>query len=111
MAVSLTASELQTALGGSEFISSTDAARLLAVATSRVELHAVDAPVACQNEAVVRYSGYLLQSAETGYGVKREDEFGDARVEPVTNHAAAFRNSGAESLLSPYKIRRAGVVK
>ena len=78
--------------------------RLLPVAQAIVEKyggHGV--PVAVLNESIVRLIGYFLEGrfgAFTGTGVQI----------PPQSHAAAFRNSGAQSLVSPWKIRRAGAI-
>ena len=69
--------------------------RLLAVAQATVERHAPDAPTAVKDEAETRIAGYLYDMPESPSG----DRF-----------AAAFINSGAKGLLSPYKVRRAGAV-
>ena len=83
------------------------ATRLLAVATEVVERYASNAPEALQNEAVTRLAGYLGQS---DYGTIRQEAIGPKSVEYHLNHAAMFRNSGAESLLTRYKVRRGGAI-
>ena len=105
MAVSITAADLSAEIGGDAPGETTRATRLLAMATERVETYAPNAPEPMQNEAVIRYAGYFAQS---DFGAVRSEEVGDRSVEYNMNHAAAFRNSGAEALLSRYKIRRAG---
>ena len=66
--------------------------RLLAATTSLVETYAVDAPVAVQNEAVVRCAAWLYDSV------------------PGRQAANALDLSGARSLLGPYRARRVHVV-
>ena len=79
--------------------------RMLAVATEVVERYAPNAPEVIQNEAAIRFIGYLAQA---DYGTIRSESVGERSVEYHLNHAPAFRNCGAEMLLSPYKVRRAG---
>ena len=103
MAVTLTAAEL-----AEETSASVDrATRVLAVATEAVTHYAPEAPEVLQNEAVLRFAGYLLGS---DYGAIRKDSIGPSDYEFVTNHAAMFRNSGAAALLTRYRIRRAGSI-
>ena len=61
-----------------------------------------------KDEAVIRFAGYLAQSdlRRDREGVHRADGY---RVY-VTNHAAAFRNSGAAMLLTRWRVRRAGAI-
>ena len=105
VAVTLTAEAL-AAETGAEL---EQARRLLAVATARVEKYAPVAPETLQNEAVIRYSGYLSGS---DYGGVQSESIGPRSVEytPPSNNAAAFRNSGAAGLLTHYKRRRAGAL-
>ncbi len=81
--------------------------RVGSVAAERVEREASDAPQAIKDESVIRFAGYLFAS---DFGGILREELGPQRIEYVTNHSAAFRNSGAAGLLSPWKIRRAGVI-
>ena len=106
MAVTLTADELKAVIkGAANYPGAAD--RLLAAATAMVEKEAPGAPEAIQNEAVIRFSGYLAQA---DYGTHRsETSVGNKSMEYVTNHSAMFRNCGAKGLLSPWKIRRAGI--
>ncbi len=83
------------------------AERILAVAQRMVEDYAPAAPEELRNEAIVRFGGYLLGS---DYGAVTEEEIGPRRMNYTVNHAAAFRNSGAEMLLTVYRVRRGGVV-
>ncbi|MCY4666172.1 MAG: hypothetical protein OXC00_16060 [Acidimicrobiaceae bacterium] len=103
MAVTITAAELAEATS----MPAADAARLLPVATEKVERYAPDAPEALQNEAVVRYCGYLHGS---DYGGVKSETTGPLSIEYQTNHAAAWRNSGAGALLSGHRVRRAGAI-
>ena len=84
-----------------------DTARLdqfMAFASALVEREAPGAPQAIKNEAVVRTAGYYYQS---DFGGIRSEEVGPQRMEHQTDHAGAFRRSGAKGLLAPWKVRRA----
>ena len=103
MAVTITAQEF-----AAEVAAGLDRAeRILAVATAEVLEYAPNAPDAVANEAVIRLGGYLAQS---DYGTVREESIGPRSVSYQMNHAAMFRNSGAQALLTRYKRRRAGAV-
>ena len=66
--------------------------RLLGVAQAVVEQHAEDAPEAVKDEAEVRLASYLYDQPTAAANMQ---------------FSAAFRNSGALSLLSPWVVRRA----
>ncbi len=94
MAVSLTVPELLAALRmGDSSEETAEASRLLAYATEAVTKHAPDAPDVAHNEAAIRVAGYLFDS-------------------PFAARNAAFanslRNSGAGSILLPYRQHRVG---
>ena len=81
--------------------------RLGETAAAMVERYAPGAPRAVRNEAVIRFAAYLAQTPKGGItkiGTRGVD------IEFSTNHAGMFRNSGAAALLSPWKVRRAGVI-
>ena len=108
MAVTLTSPELAVATGLAETDpGGTVAARVLAVATQVVEDYAPSAPGVLQNEAVIRFGGYLSQS---DFGGIPEETIGPKSVKYTVNHAAAFRNCGAAALLTRYRVRRAGAI-
>ena len=104
MAVTITADQLAVATD----ITIENATRLLPVATARVELEAPQAPEPIQNEATLRYAGYLASSP--GFGAYRKLEGGGMSYEMPPTYGPGFRNSGAQALLSPWKIRRSGVI-
>ncbi len=106
MAVSITAAELSEASGIDD---ETVAERLLPVATALVERFAPSAPEAVQNEAVVRFSGYMHLSSGS-YGALRRTEVGSVQLEYQSNAGLGFRNSGAGALLGPWRGRRAGAI-
>ena len=103
MAVTITAQQLADETGASL----ERATRVLAVATAAVIQYAPAAPEALQNEAVIRFGGYLLGS---DYGPITDESIGPRSASYVTNHAAMFRNSGAAALLTRYRVRRAGSI-
>ena len=96
MAVTLTETELAAALRMGDAAEETaEATRLLAYASEAVTKHAGDAPDIAQNEASIRLAGYLYDQPFAPRG---------------DGHSAALRNSGAASILSPYRVRRAGII-
>ena len=101
--VTLTAAELATETGAKL----DRAERILAVVSATVTEYAPAAPSALLNEAVIRLGGYLAQS---DYGTVREESIGNLQRSYQMNHAMAFRNSGAQALITRYKQRRAGVI-
>ena len=104
MAVTLTEAGLAEALA----INGTLAARLHGVSVALVQRFAPGAPPVVQNEAVIRTAGWLM---ETPSGGIRSESVGDVRtVFDGARSLAALRHSGAMSLLSPWKIRRAGAI-
>ena len=101
MAVDLTAQSLGFALG----VDVTLATRLLAVAKPTVERYAPAAPAAIQNEAAIRFGGWLNESPASG---ARSESIGDISTTFSPAMTGGLRASGAMALLSPWKIRRAG---
>ena len=87
----LTAPALATAIRADE----ETAARLRIVVVAVVEQHAPGAPEPVKDEAEIRLAGYLLDAPPAA---------------PGSGHAAALRNCGAEALLSPWRVRRGGVI-
>ena len=102
MAVTLTPAGLAEALP-----KGAPAARLLPVAVALVQDYAPDAPEALQNEAVIRFAGYL---AEARFGAVSSRSVDPLSQEYVVNHAPAFRNCGAAALLTRYRVRRGGAI-
>ena len=111
MAITITAAEVAAAVGyawagrkSSPADQLAAATRLLPVAQSIVEQYGGDGvPTSVANESVLRLVGYFIE-AKYGAFVSSQTKI------PPQAHAAAFRNSGAQSLISPWKIRRAGAV-
>ena len=103
MAITLTASELQAALG----IDSATAIRLLPVATELVNRFAPDAPGVIADEGVVRTAAWLHEAPSGG---QTSEGIGDVSTRWSVASMSALRHSGAMALLSPWKIRRAGAI-
>ena len=101
--VTLTAAEIAEEL----LITVDRAAALLDFARARLQAYAPGAPVAAKTVAAWRYIGYL---AEAEFGAVESDNVGPTTVNYVTNHAAAWRNSGAAGCVAPWRIRRAGAI-
>ena len=105
MAVTLDAAGLASAAG----IDSAAATRLLPVATEHVTRYAPDAPDAVADEAVIRFAAYLAAASPTP-NTSGSIGVGDLNVSTSpSTHARAFTVSGAEGLLSTWRVRR-GVV-
>ena len=103
MAVTITATELAEAVG----VDSTTAIRLLAVAAALVGRYAPDAPGAIADEAAIRTAGWLTEMPSAA--ITSESE-GDIRTSYSPTMQSALRHSGAMALLSPWRVRRAGVI-
>ena len=100
MAINITIPELLSALRmGSTPEETAEATRLLGYATEAISRHLGSAygstPESVVGEAAIRLSGYLFDQPYASRG---------------TGHAASLANSGAGSILLPYKIARAGSV-
>lgn len=102
MAVTITSTELDAEL---HLDDDTKAQRLLSVATELVNGYAPGAPDAVSNEAVIRTAGWLWESPA---GNPMSHTVGDVATTFATGNLSALRHSGAMSLLSRWKVRRAG---
>ena len=107
VAVTITSAELAVALAGD--LSGATAAHLLEVSTALVLKYAPDAPDAVQNEAVIRTSGYLLNQPSEAMSSLKVGE-GREELTFTPSRQSALRHSGSMALLSPWKIRRAGLI-
>ena len=96
--------ELGAALGEDDGIV---VGRLGETSSSLVERFAPLAPGAVKTEAVIRTAGWLRSAP--AYGARSESE-GEVSTSFTPSSTGALRASGSMSLLSPWKIRRAGVV-
>ena len=98
MAVTLTQVQLSAAIRlGDSTEETAEATRLLAFTTEAISRHLGDAydtaPEAIVNEAAIRLAGYLFDQPNAGRGV---------------SFANAGRNSGAWTILLPFRVHRAG---
>ncbi len=96
--------ELGAALGEAD---DTVTVRLGATVAALVERYAPDAPQPIKCEAVIRTAGWLREAPS--YGARSESE-GEISTTFTPSATGALRASGAMALLSPWKVRRAGVV-
>lgn len=96
---------LKAAVGGRTLDSDDAAAALGELASARVELEAPDAPQAARDESLLRFAGYLSQS---DFGGITEETIGPRSVTYMTDHNAAWRRSGAQAILAPWKPLRGG---
>lgn len=103
MAVTIDATALAAALA----VNQTLADRLHPVAVALVTRYAPDVPDAIANEAVIRTAGWLAEAPASG---ARQESVGDISTSWSANATGALRASGAMALLSPWKVRRAGVL-
>ena len=71
-----------------------EATRLLAYSTTAVTRHVAICPDEIHNESVIRLSSYLFEQP-IGRGLA---------------YANALRNSGAASIMAPYRVHRAGAI-
>ena len=102
MALTLTESDLADAIGDADA-----AKRLLPVVTELVNEYAPDAPDALANEAAIRAAAWLRDAPADG---ARRSVAGPVSVTYNTGNQNALRHSGAASLLTRWKKRRAGAI-
>ena len=96
MAVTVTVADVAAAVRvGDSAAEMAEMARLLGVATDLVRKFAPLAPDSVANEAAIRIVGYLYDQPYASRGVY---------------YADAVRNSGAQSLLVPWRIHGLGVI-
>ena len=98
MAVTLTVAQLTESIGSD----TETATRLLSVCTELVNNFAAGAPDSVANEAVIRTAGWLKEQPP---GVMSMDVQGSEII--FRGGMSPLRGSGAMSLLSPWKKRRA----
>jgi len=84
-----------------------------ATASALIERESPGAPQAVRTEAMIRLCGYLLQSdSRDGNLFVTGAELGPQKLNyNPPSPQAAFRLCGAKALLSPWKIRSAGLVE
>ena len=94
MAVTLTVEQLQAALRlGDSAEETAEVTRLLAYCTEAVQQHAPTASDIAMNEAARRLAGHLFDQPEASRG---------------DGYSNALRSSGAQRMLLPYRLHRAG---
>ena len=98
----ISAAELRDALGAPENLQARIDS-IHAAACARVKRYARDAPVEVRNEAVILMAGWLYQATAQARNVFPADQEG-----PPINVSRAFLLSGAQGLLSPWRVPRAG---
>ena len=77
-----------------------------AAACARIKRYARDAPVEVRNEAVVLLAAWLYQATAQSRSVFPTDNEG-----PPINVSRAFLLSGAQGLLSSWRVPRAGACR
>ena len=88
-------------------VDSTTAERLAEVVTELVERYAPGAPDVIKREAAIRCAGWLSEAPSAGV---RSETAGPFSTDYTPSMTSALRHSGAMALLSPRKVRRAGVI-
>ena len=98
----MSAVELRAVLGADEGLQARIDS-IHAAACARVKRYARDAPVEVRNEAVILMAGWLYQATAQARNVFPADQQG-----PAINVSRAFLLSGAQGLLTPWRVPRAG---
>ena len=85
--------------------------RIGETAAALVQRYASEAPRYVKNEAAIRCAGWLLDRPRDGRTSEVAD-VGPIKIDRsyLAGQLGALRHSGAMALLSPFKIRRAGVI-
>ena len=106
MAVKMINADTLRAALGADAASGVRVASIHAAVCARIKRYAKNAPTEVKNEAAVLFAGFLWQASAQSRRVFPDD--GEGRP---TNVSAAFRNSGALGLLSPWRQPRAGACR
>ena len=106
MAITVTADTLATELD----IDLTRATRLLSVASEMVNDYCDTCPEPIANESVLMVCGWIWGNGSSRGSIRSEGA-GPLRITYATHEKNALKHSGAESLLSPFKVRRAMVIQ
>ena len=107
VALATATAELAGALGLDATADAALVQRLGATASALVERFAPGAPAPIRCEATIRTAGWLHEAPSSG---ARMESVGDISTSWSANTTGALRSSGAMALLSPWKVRRAGVL-
>ena len=105
MAITVTAAVIATELD----IDLTRATRLLSVASALVNDYCPEAPEPIANESVLMAAGWLWGNGASRGSIRSEGA-GPLRITYATHEKNALKHSGAEAMLSPFKVRRAMVI-
>ena len=105
MAITVTAAVIATELD----IDLTTATRLLSVASELVNDYCDTCPEPIANESVLMVAGWLWGNGSSR-GSIRSESAGPIRITYSSEQKNALKHSGAESLLSGWKVRRAMVI-
>ena len=76
-------------------------------AATLIERYAPAAPDSIKRESAIRAAGWLKEQPAAAV---RSESTGDISTSFAPSMQSALRHSGAMALLSPWKIRRAGVI-
>ena len=106
MAITVTADTIASELD----IDLTRATRLLSVASALVNDYCPEAPEPIANESVLMVCGWIWGNGASRGSIRSEGA-GPLRISYATHEKNALKHSGAESLLSPFKVRRAMVIQ
>ncbi len=98
----ITSAELRAALGADETLQAR-VDSIHAAASARILRYAPGAPDAVKTEAIIVYGGWLYQATAQSRSVFPTDNEG-----PPVNVSRAFLLSGAQGLLSSWRVPRAG---
>ena len=98
----ITAVELRAVLGADESLQARVDA-IHAAASARILRYAPGAPDAVKTESIIVYGGWLYQATAQSRSVFPADNEG-----PPINVSRAFLLSGAQGLLSSWRVPRAG---
>ena len=98
----MTPDDLRSALGADAALEGR-VASIHAACTARINRYAPGAPDAVATEALVLYAAWIYQSGAQSRSVFPTDGEG-----PPVNVSRAFLLSGAQGLLTPWRVPRAG---
>ena len=98
----MTVDALRVALGANAALAGR-VASIHAACTARINRYAPTAPDAVKTEAIIVYGGWLYQASAQSRSVFPTDNEG-----PPINVSRAFLLSGAQGLLSSWRVPRAG---
>ena len=114
VALATALAELREALGedanttGSDDAIDTELKRQGSAVSARVEQYAASAPDSMRDEAIIRAIAYLRDTQ----GAERYGDLNEIGIQPAPAASGNyFTASAARSLLSPWRIRRAGAIQ